>query len=61
MIRWIVENTEVEDKLIKATKNTVLGSFRAKDLQQMYKLPDAQEIYDKQFCCKVCKGKQRPI
>jgi len=41
MIRWVVENTKVEDRLIKAAKNTVLGSFRAEDLQQMYKLLDA--------------------
>jgi len=47
MIRWIVENTKVEDRLIKTAKNTVLGSFKVEDLQQIYKLPNAQDKYEK--------------
>lgn len=35
MIKWEVENTKVEDELIKRAKNTILGSFRVEDLQQM--------------------------
>ena len=61
MIISVVDNIEIKDRLIKTAKNKFLGSFRAEDLQQMYKLPDAQDIYDKEFVAKFVKEKKDPF
>jgi len=40
MIRWVVENLNIEDRQFKNSKMELMGSFKAVNLNQIYHLPD---------------------
>ena len=39
MIRWVVENVNIEDRQFKNSKIELMGSFKDEDLKEMYHLP----------------------
>lgn len=41
MVSWVVDYLDITD--------TVIGSFKSKDLRKMYHLPQPQKNYDTQF------------
>jgi len=40
IIRWMVENLNIEGTKFRNSKMELMGSFKAKDLKQMYHIPD---------------------
>ena len=49
MVRWIIDNLNIEDRTFLTSKGTMIGSFKAKDLKLMYHIPNPKKVYDKQF------------
>ena len=61
MVRWAMENVNIEDRQFKNSKMELMGSFKAEDLKQMYHLPGPQDIYDKSFLTKFANQNEEPF
>ena len=61
MIRWVVENICIEDKQFRNSKMELMGSFKAKDLKQMYHILDPQDIYEKSYLANFTKKNEEPF
>ena len=55
MVRWIIDNINIRDRNFLTSRGTVIGSFKAEDLKQMYHLLDPDKIYDNEFIAKFTK------
>ena len=55
MVRWIIDNLSIGDRTFLTSRGTMIVSFKAKDLKQMYHLPDPHKIYDKEILAKFVK------
>ena len=55
MVRWVVEILTIEDKKFRNSRMELMGSFKAKDLKQMYHILDPQDIYENSYLAKFSK------
>ena len=49
MIKWILDNADMDNKQFKIRGQGLIGSFAAQDLKLMYHLPEPQTTYNAQF------------
>ena len=49
MIKWILDNAEMNNRQFKIQGHGLIGSFAAQDLRLMYHLPESQVNYNAQF------------
>ncbi|MCY6488288.1 hypothetical protein, partial [Actinobacillus pleuropneumoniae] len=49
MIKWILDNVEMNNRQFKIQGHGLIGSFVAQDLKLMYHLPEPQAIYNAQL------------
>ena len=49
MIKWILDNAEMNNRQFKIQGHGLIGSFVAQDLNLMYHLPEPQATYNAQF------------
>ena len=49
MIKWILDNVEMNNRQFKVQGHGLIGSFTAQDLQLMYHLSEPQATYNAQF------------
>src|ERR1700733_9791101 len=49
MIKWILDNAELNNRQFKVQGHGLIGSFAAQDLKLMYHLPEPQTTYNAQF------------
>ena len=61
MIRWVVENLNIEDMKFRNSKMELMGSFKAEDLKQMYHIPNPHDIYDKSYLVNFAKKNEEPF
>jgi len=47
MIRWVIDHMNIADRNFMTQRQTIIGSFTAKDLSAMYHLLATQKKYDK--------------
>lgn len=55
MIRWVVENVNIEYRQFKNSNMELMVSFKVDDLKQLYHLPNRKDIYDKLFLANFVK------
>jgi len=55
MIIWVEENLSIEDMIFKNSKMELMGSLKAKDMKQMYHIPDLEDICDKSYLANFVK------
>ena len=49
VIRWVIDNVNIQNKTFVSASGSVFGSFRAEDIKAMYHLPNLQNIYNIEF------------
>ena len=52
MIKWEIENLNIEDRVFKNSRGEVMGSFKAEDLATMYHL----HLQNRGMTMYMCKG-----
>ena len=49
MVKWVLDSTDILDRQFRTPSQELIGSFTTEDLRLMYKLPEPQATYNKQF------------
>ena len=55
MVRCIINKLNIGDRNFLTSRGTMIGSFKAKELKQMYHILDPDKIYDKEFLAHFAK------
>ena len=49
MVRWVLDSTDISDRQFRTPSEELIGSFTIEDLRLMYKLPEPQATFNRQF------------
>ena len=47
IVKWIIDNLDIEDRNFLTSRGKMIGSFKAKYLKIMYHIPDPKKVCDK--------------
>jgi len=60
MVKWIIENVNIEDKEFVTSRKVVISSFKPKDIKRVYHLPPPHKVYDKALVEKFATENEEP-
>ncbi len=61
MVKWIIENVNIENKEFVTSRQVVIDSFKRKDFRRMYHLRLPHKVYDKAFVEKFAIENEEPF